>query len=204
MPGQRAPNGSTASYHYDGLTSSVIASGEGDDSRRMPSWQKQDQLGRTTLLRSYLPGGDEWTIESEISLTYDTADRLTQVYRRDGGEGRWQRTSSIGYDFLGRKTSMSDADPGNWSYAYNTLGQLTRQTDARAKTSCLYYDSLGRMRDRVQRTDENGAATVADADLDSSYVYDAQGRVQRVSNDQRQPQLHLRQLQPPQWRDGDD
>ena len=135
MPGQRAPNGSTASYHYDGLTSSVIASGEGDDSRRMPSWQKQDQLGRTTLLRSYLPGGDEWTIESEISLAYDTADRLTQVYRRDGGEGRWQRTSSIGYDFLGRKTSMSDADLGNWSYAYNALGQLTRQTDARDRTS---------------------------------------------------------------------
>ena len=44
---------------------------------------------------------------------------------------------------------MSDADLGNWSYAYNTLGQLTRQTDARDQTSCLYYDSLGRMRGRV-------------------------------------------------------
>ena len=164
VPGQRAPNGSTASYHYDGLTSSVIASGEGDDSRRMLSWQKQDQLGRTTLLRSYLPGDDEWTIESELSLAYDTADRLTQVYRRDGGEGRWQRTSSIGYDFLGRKTSMSDADPGNWSYAYNTLGQLTRQTDARDKTSCLYYDDLGRMRGRVQ--------SVSNDNVSRSFTYD--------------------------------
>ena len=53
---------------------------------------------------------------------------------------------------------------------------MTRQTDARAKTSCLYYDSLGRMRDRVQRTDENGAATVADADLDS-VSYDETGRM---------------------------
>ena len=104
-----APNGSMTSYHYNGLTSSVI-------------------------------GGDEWTLAAEISLNYDAADSLTQVYRRDGGEGRWQGTSSIGYDFLGRKTSMSDADLGNWSYAYNALGQLTRQTDARA-TSCLYYDS---------------------------------------------------------------
>ena len=77
---------------------------------------------------------------------------------------------------------MSDADLGNWSYAYNTLGQLTRQTDARDQTSCLYYDSLGRMRGRVQRTDENCAATVADADLASSYVYDPQGRVQSVAN----------------------
>ena len=49
---------------------------------------------------------------------------------------------------------MSDADLGSWSYAYNALGQLTRQTDARAKNSCLYYDRLGRMRGRVQRSDE--------------------------------------------------
>ena len=39
------------------------------------------------------------------------------------------------------------------------------------------------MRGRVQRTDENCAATVADADLDSSYSYDAQGGVQSVAND---------------------
>ena len=179
----RAPNDTTITYHYNGLTSSAIASGEDEDARRMLSWQQQDQLGRTTLLRSYAPGNDEWTLESEIRRVYDAADRLTQTYRRDGGEGRWQRLSSIGYDFLGRKTGMSDADLGSWSYAYNTLGQLTRQTDARAKTSCLYYDSLGRMRGRVQRTDANCAPTVADADLDFTFVYDAQGRVQSESND---------------------
>ena len=78
---------------------------------------------------------------------------------------------------------MSDADLGSWSYAYNTLGQLTRQTDARNRTSCLYYGSLGRMCGQVLRTDENCAATVADADLDGIYAYDAQGRVQRVAND---------------------
>ena len=77
---------------------------------------------------------------------------------------------------------MSDADLGNWSYAYNTLGQLTRQTDARDNTSCLYYDSLGRMRGRVQRTDESCAATVADAALDSVNSYDPQGRVQSVAH----------------------
>ncbi|MCY3994420.1 MAG: hypothetical protein OXF50_24565 [Caldilineaceae bacterium] len=179
----RAPNGSVTTYHYKGLTSSVIASSEGEETSRMLSWQQQDQLGRTTLLRSYAPGTDEWTLESEISLAYDAADRLTQTYRRDGGQGRWQRSSSIGYDFLGRKTGMSDADLGSWSYAYNALGQLTRQTDARDRTSCLYFDSLGRMRGRVQRTDENCATTVTDADLDSSYVYDTQGRMQSESND---------------------
>ena len=39
------------------------------------------------------------------------------------------------------------------------------------------------MRGRVQPTDVSCAATVADADLESSYAYDAQGRVQRVAND---------------------
>ena len=97
-------------YHYNGLTSSVIGGAEGRSERRMLSWQQQEQLGRTTLLRSYTPGGGEWTLASEISLNYDAADRPTQVYRRDGCERRWQRTSSIGYDLLGRKTSMSDAD----------------------------------------------------------------------------------------------
>ena len=148
----------------------------------MVSWQQQDQLGRTTLLRSYAPDDSDWSLKAEISLTYDTADRLTEVYRRDGGEGRWQRTSSVNYDFAGRKTGMSDADLGSWRYAYNSLGQLTRQTDARDNTSCLYYDSLGRMKGRVQRTDESCATGVADAALDSVYSYDPQGRVQSVAH----------------------
>ena len=127
----RAPNGAATSYHYNGLTSSVIGGGEGDNERRLLSWQ---------------------------------------------------RSSSIHYDFVGRKTAMTDADLGSWSYDYNTLGQLTRQTDARDQTSCLYYDSLGRMRGRVLRSDENCTATVTDADLTNSYSYDPQGRVQGVSN----------------------
>ena len=94
----RAPNGSMTTFHYNGLTSSVIGGSRGEDERRMLSWQRQDQMGRTTLLRSYTPGGDEWTLAAEISLTYDAADQLTQVYRRDGGERRWQRTSSVDYD----------------------------------------------------------------------------------------------------------
>ena len=178
----QAANGATTSYHYNGLTSSVTANGQGEEERRLLSWQQQDQIGRTTLLRSYTPGEEDWTLEAEISLTYDGADRLTQVYRRNAGERRWQRTSSIHYDLAGRKTSMSDADLGSWRYDYNALGQLTRRTDARNQTSCLYYDSLGRMRGRVLRSDENCAATVTDTDLGSAYSYDPQGRVQRIAN----------------------
>ncbi len=89
-----------------------------------------------------------------------TADRLTQTYRRNGGQGRWQR-NSIDYDFPGRKTGMSDADLGNWSFAYNDLNTLTRQTEARDKTIRLNLNGQGRTRGGAQRKDVNSAASVA-------------------------------------------
>ena len=85
-----AANGAVTSYHYNVLTVSVNGGGEGGEARRLLSWQQQDQLGRTTLLRSYTPGEEDWMLEAEISFTYDGADRLTQVYRRDAGERRWR------------------------------------------------------------------------------------------------------------------
>ena len=180
----RAPDGGMTTTHYDGLRSSVIGeSGAVGGGRRMLGWQERDQLGRTVLLRSYVAGGEEWTLASEVRLGYDGGDRLTQSYRRDGGKGRWQGLSVVGYDFLGRKTEMSDADLGRWSYGYNALGQLTRQTDARGETSCLYYDGLGRMKGRLlQSGDEACADSAADSELESRYVYDAKGRVSSVSN----------------------
>ena len=72
-------------------------------------------------------------------------DRLTKSERRNGSSGAWTQLSSLGYDFAGRKTSMSDADLGSWSYVYDKLGQLTRQTDARSKSTCLAYNALGQV-----------------------------------------------------------
>ena len=36
-------------YHYNGLTSSVIGGGEGETERRMLSWQQQNHLSSTSL-----------------------------------------------------------------------------------------------------------------------------------------------------------
>ena len=58
----RAPNGSETSYHYEGYVTAAIASSADEAERRMLSWQQQDQMGRTTLLRSYTPGGADWTL----------------------------------------------------------------------------------------------------------------------------------------------
>lgn len=43
--GTSAPGGSTASYHDNGLTLSGIGDAEGNDARRLLSWQQQDQHG---------------------------------------------------------------------------------------------------------------------------------------------------------------
>ena len=58
-----------------------------------------------------------------MSYTYDEADRLTNALYGSA-------TTELWYDLAGRKTSMTDADMGNWSYTYDALGNLKTQTDA--------------------------------------------------------------------------
>jgi len=45
-PRPRASNGSITTYHDNGLTSSIIATGESAAARRMLSWQRQDRFDR--------------------------------------------------------------------------------------------------------------------------------------------------------------
>jgi RHS repeat-associated protein len=66
----------------------------------------------------------------------------------------------VGYDRLGRKTSLSDPDLGNWTYGVDPLGQTYQQKDARSKLTTFAYDELGRLTSRVE------------PDLSSSWVYD--------------------------------
>ena len=61
-------------------------------------------------------------------------------------------TSTIAYDILGRKTAMNDPDKGAWSYDYNGFGELVEQTDAKLQKSTMTYDTLGRMKTRIDRT----------------------------------------------------
>jgi YD repeat-containing protein len=83
-----------------------------------------------------------------LSYQYDDLDRLTQA--NYGGA-----TSTLTYDYAGRKTQMVDADMGAWYYAYNAAGELTRQRDARNQRICLYYDTLGRPLGKHYRSDDN-------------------------------------------------
>jgi RHS repeat-associated protein len=103
--------------------------------------QVTDALTHTTSTRLDVWGRTEQVVPPagpEVEYTYDTQDRLVSASR--GGA-----TTSLEYDYAGRKTGMEDPDMGEWSYGYDTLGNLTEQTDARLCTTSLSYDLLNRL-----------------------------------------------------------
>ncbi len=147
------PNSNITTYHYNGLTPSVIGGAVGDDARRMLNRQQQDQLGRTTLLRSYTPGGGEWRLESEISLAYDAADRLTTINGRAYGYGDSGPHHAV--DRIG------NAD----RFDYDANGNMTVRNKGLAGQQTLVWDAQNRL---SQVQDNNG-------DLLEQYWYDVDG-----------------------------
>ncbi len=154
------PNSNITTYRYNGLTSSVIGGAVGDDARRMLNRQQQDQLGRTTLLRSYTPGGGEWRLESEISLAYDAADRLTTFNGRAYGYGDSGPHHAV--DRIG------NAD----RFDYDANGNMTVRNKGLASQQTLVWDDENRL---SQVQDNNG-------DQLEQYWYDVDGaRVKKVN-----------------------
>ena len=97
-----------------------------------------------------------------ISYSYDALDRLVQV---DKGS---TIVAQMWYDYAGRKTQMSDADMGMWTYEYDAAGNLTAQTDARGCTINFTYDTLDRLTAKTYSGPGACASTPA-----VSYTYDS-------------------------------
>lgn len=53
--------------------------------------------------------------------------------------------STQNFDWMGRKTSMTDVDMGTWSYSYDYSGNIVSQTDAKSQTITMEYDKLNRL-----------------------------------------------------------
>jgi RHS repeat-associated protein len=95
-----------------------------------------------------------------VNYGYDASDHLIIVVR--GGS-----TTTLNYDFGGRKTSMIDPDMGTWSYTYDALGNLATQTDARGCLTSVSYDLLNRPSTKSY-TGNCGTATTS-----VTYTYDS-------------------------------
>ena len=76
---------------------------------------------------------------AETNYEYNVTDELTKV--TDAANN----LTTISYDELGRKTSMSDPDMGSWSYSYDAVGNLIEQTDAKSQVIDFTYDKLNRL-----------------------------------------------------------
>ena len=130
--------------------------------------QRKDAFGRLRRVDRYEGEYPNATRYASARYDYDALDRLTDVY--GPGESTALDTSNhthIGYDALGRKTSMSDPDMGAWSYEYDAVGNLIRQTDARNRTICFYYDDLNRLAGK--KLDVSGACPSLPNPSDSSF-----------------------------------
>lgn len=111
---------------------------------------------------------DHWTVTETDenghakSYTFDAGQRLKKVVENNQGQayttnyvysplGELKKiadhlgnVTTINYDSLGRKTSMSDPDMGNWKYTYDLVGNLTSQSDAKNIATLMKYDPLNR------------------------------------------------------------
>ncbi len=140
------------SEHHYGIADGLLYD-EVTDPNRHSKQTRYDTFGR--LVEVYELSGDcgdywpeyscggqhntQWAVYSLTSYSYDVLDHLTDVW--DAANNHTQ----IGYDPLGRKTSMTDPDMGSWSYSYDDNGNLFTQTDARGCTTTFSYDALDRL-----------------------------------------------------------
>lgn len=102
-----------------------------------------------------------------VAYDYGPFGNLTKTAVTPNGSG-WSVTTTIGYDNLGRKTTLDDPDTGIWTFEYNALDMVSRQTDANNTITEYGYDELGRQTKRVWDAGIGGTATRT-----AQWIYDS-------------------------------
>ncbi len=158
-----------------------------DDPSKRGAYFVQMPSGKSYRFRHWAKQGTAWLDnyhELNYQMTqyaYNVLDSLTSV--TDAANN----ATTIGYDTLGRKTSMSDPDMGAWQYRYNAAGNLVKQRDARYQAICFYYDNLSRLVGKTYHSSVSDLDTLTcSGTYVASYGYDAgtngKGRRTSMSN----------------------
>jgi len=125
-----------------------------------------------------LPGQETFT-----HYTYDTLGNLTQVRAAKDASGNdiyEPITTTMTYDSLMKKKSMSDPDMGGWTYDYDKAGNLITQTDAKGQTiSFDYNDGLNRLTQKTYVNKTPAERVVCTYD-DPAVPY-SKGKVTKIS-----------------------
>ncbi|MEE8573881.1 MAG: RHS repeat-associated core domain-containing protein, partial [Thermodesulfobacteriota bacterium] len=152
-----------------------------DENGNIMKYEK-DAYGNNVMSVEFLNG----QVNASTDYVYDAMDNLVQVI------DEFANTTTMDYDTLGRKTSMTDPDMGQWLYTYDLNGNMKTQTDAIGDTIDFSYDSINRLTlkdyptgtDATYTYDEPTASedqfgyltSTTDASGSSSYEYDKLGR----------------------------
>jgi len=151
--------------------------------------EEKDVYGRTIKIEEYTGANPSFTLYSTTTYQYDPLGNLKRVT-----DGNGNQTSMI-YDTLSRKTSMTDPDMGYWTYTYDANGNLISQKDAKNQTILFTYDTLNRItkKDYPAGTDITYAydetfstyskgrlTTVTDSSRTTKFYYDKLGRTTKT------------------------
>jgi RHS repeat-associated protein len=102
---------------------------------------------------------------NSVTYAYDATGNLRTSTQHAADTGV-NAVATLLFDKLGRKTSMTDADMGTWTYSYNGFGELIQQNTAiSGKYTTVAYDLLGRMTGRI---DVSGGVQ----ESNSAWIYD--------------------------------
>ncbi len=124
-----APDGGIQEFDYGGLSTQTT------NALFQTQTKTQNAIGELVLSEDHLNG--------TVTYKYDAYGNLLETNANGV-------LTTMSYDQRGRKTGMTDADMGTWSYSYNVLGELISQTDAKNQVVTMVYDILGRMTSRVE------------------------------------------------------
>ena len=187
--------GNTLGYNYDGKGNPLSITYADASSERfsydsngnvIESVNRRNQAtsytynSRSQLLRQSNPDGSstDYTYDARgnltvvtnsqgtIAMTYDNADRLTQITYPQG------RVLQYTYDAGGRRTRMVDQTGKVVNYNYDSAGRLAGLTGQNGDRIVAYtYDAVGQL-----AREENGNGTY------TTYAYDAAGQTTSIVN----------------------
>ena len=156
---------STVRTFYDGFQTATI------DEKSHQKIAENDVFGRTIKVKEFTGtyGTVSWsaTPYATTNYAYNQLDLLTTVTDAQNN------VTTMTYDAMGRKKTMSDPDMGTWDYDCDNASNLIRQTDALTPTrtiTCFCYDALNRLTGKDYGGDGN-CSTLSGVEV--QYTYDS-------------------------------
>lgn len=101
--------------------------------------EEEDAYGRLVSVEEYTGVGGNYTLYSTTTYQYNVLGHLLNTRDTLGNQ------TTMVYDTLGRKTSMTEPNMGTWTYTYDRNGNLKIQQDAKGQAIQFSYDGLNRI-----------------------------------------------------------